>query len=156
MTTFAPTDVTVIRAYAVTGADLVPAKYRSVRILPDKVTVTFLNGTPTRLVIEGPNAKKDGTAGVNRHEESWSLDWAGDAATAPEWVAPLLDASDVRLEVEDQATELNAVREFVGRYPALTPDLRAKLDAGHHDPEMAVVEGIRDILRRQAAAVRHD
>ncbi|WBB94144.1 hypothetical protein [Verrucosispora sp. WMMC514] len=92
MPTFTPTDVVVTRSYSVTGADPTPMRYGSIRILPDTVTVTFTNGTPTRLVIEGPNAKKDGTAGANRHEESWWLSWAADAARAPEWVAPLLDA----------------------------------------------------------------
>ncbi|WP_341719880.1 hypothetical protein QQG74_09340 [Micromonospora sp. FIMYZ51] len=90
MPTLTPTDVTVIRSYEVVDAEPVDNQHSSVRIIPTKVTVTFVNGVAVRVVIEGPNAKKDGTAGVNRHEESYYLTWADYAARLPEWVSPLL------------------------------------------------------------------
>lgn len=106
----------------------------------------------TRVEIRGglPNS---GPAGddrlVIRH-------WISDRVCR-EWVIVFDDAPDIRMEVENLAFALGEVREFVGRYPTLTPELRAKLDTGppeEHDPEMAVVERIRDILRRHDAAVR--
>jgi len=80
------TVVTVDRYYKVTGVPAMVVQFRSLSIVPDSVTVNFVNGEFSRMTITGCRVRADGTAGATRHDERF---WHADQV--PDWAQPLLN-----------------------------------------------------------------
>ncbi len=74
---------TVSRCYTVSGAPTVTRIYVGGDLIPDTVTVIFVNGACRRIEVAGPRAKKDGSPSQNRTNT-----WFDSADELPPWLEP--------------------------------------------------------------------
>jgi hypothetical protein len=75
--------------YAVHGAPPVQLHYRKTQFLPAFLQVTFVDGKYIGAELRGPGAKKDGTPGINHHENHYGPTWAPEPL--PAWAVPFTE-----------------------------------------------------------------
>ncbi len=83
--------VTETRTFKVVGAPDVQLIYGKAELIPDQVVTEFRDGEWRNMKIAGPNARKDGSPGANRHENQYYRGSYG--GQVPDWAQPFIDFS---------------------------------------------------------------
>ena len=95
--TWTEKEAEAVITYTVTDALDIPVPYTKVTIRPDFATVTTTRDGWKRAVVSGPNVKKDGTTGENRHSVSY---WGGARVDQrPAWLVALVDEQLDRVDL---------------------------------------------------------
>jgi hypothetical protein len=79
-------DVTEQRRFAITGAPELANAAGTVRIFPDLVVATFVDGRFTGAVVSGYTVREDGSRGEATREV-----YVSGSGPVPEWLAPIAD-----------------------------------------------------------------
>ncbi len=91
MPSFTAVATTVTYDVDVEGADPINLRHYSTAptyFRPARASVMFRGADLVRVVLTGPNVKKDGTDGSNVHDKSWG---SFDIDKAPDWVQQLVN-----------------------------------------------------------------
>lgn len=84
--TFTPKSTSITFTVEVHDGEPIRLPYGSTYFRPDMATVTFTGDRSVCAEVAGPNVKKDGSDGLNRHDTRF---WSADRM--PDWVAQLVD-----------------------------------------------------------------
>ena len=85
--------------YTVSDAPDAPVPYTKVTIRPDSAVVTTTRDGWKRVNVSGPNVKKDGATGANRHDITYYSHSTGLATrSVPAWILALADEQRARVD----------------------------------------------------------
>jgi hypothetical protein len=86
------TATTITFTYTVEDTEPIKLPYATSRYLPTTAVVQVNDGKATRIVLSGPHARKDGSAGERFYEKDYGLSW--EQNKLPAWALDLADKAE--------------------------------------------------------------